>query len=196
MGFGAGHVEMGSSIVFYALAYTVGTVGAFGALAYIGRRGSEVETYDDLNGLGFKYPWLGAALAVFMLSSAGIPPAAGFMAKFLVFKAAIDASVIGSAADVSGAGGLMVLAVLGIVTSVAGVYYYLKVIVHLYMKQARREMHELPNSGAKLAIVFCAIATLWIGMFPGKYVDHADRAMDQMNARPDGVYVQPSDLAD
>lgn len=196
MGFGAGSVEMGSSIVFYALAYTVGTVGAFGAIAYVGRRGSEIETYDDMNGLGFKYPWLGAALAVFMLSSAGIPPAAGFMAKLLVFKAAINASVVGAAADVPGAGMLMTLAVLGIVTSVAGVYYYLKVIVHLYMKKPRREMVELPNAGAKFAIILCALATLWIGMFPGKYVDHAERAMDQMGARPDGVYVQPSTIAD
>lgn len=175
MGFGAGNVALSSGVIFYGFAYTFGTVGAFGALAYLGKRGMEAERYDDLNGLGFKYPWLGAALTIFMLSSAGIPPAAGFIGKFLVFKSAVDASVAGAAFE--GNGLLIALVVAGIVTSVAGVYYYLRVIVHLYMKKPVRASGALPSMAARVAIAACAALTIWFGVFPGKLVDLSERAI-------------------
>lgn len=193
MGYGVGNVDLGAGMLFYGFAYTFGTVGAFGALAYLGKKGMEAETYDDLNGLGFKYPWLGAALSVFMLSSAGIPPTAGFIGKFLVFKSAIDASVDGAARGLFGDQLLIGLVTAGILTSVAGVYYYLRVIVHLYMKKPVRASGSLPSSAAKFAIALCAAATLWFGIFPGKLSQMSEDAVGQMNDRPDGVYVVTDD---
>jgi NADH-quinone oxidoreductase subunit N len=180
----SGVVDHASGIVLYAAAYTFGTVGAFGALAYVGKRGGEAETYDDLNGLGFKMPWLGAALAVFMLSSAGIPPSAGFIGKFELFRSAVDAGAQGAAAGIPGSHMMFALVVMGILTSVAGVYYYLRVLVHLYMKEPVREVEALPHQGAKLAILGCALLTLWFGVFPGKLVTFADDAVENMGGQP------------
>lgn len=182
-----GVVHHASGIVLYSFAYTFGTVGAFGVLAYLGRAGEEAETLDDLNGLGFKYPWLGAAMSVFMFSSAGIPPTAGFIGKFLLFKSAIEAGAWGSANEVAGAHMMNVLVVLGILTSVAGVYYYLRVIVHLYMKKPVREVEALEHSGAKFAVLACAALTVWFGVFPGKLVDLADDSVANMIGNPDIV---------
>ncbi|MCB9530264.1 MAG: NADH-quinone oxidoreductase subunit N [Myxococcales bacterium] len=180
MGYGDGDTSRAAGTVFYAFAYTIGTVGAFGALAYLGKRGIEAETFDDLNGAGFKYPWLGAALSVFMLSSAGIPPTAGFVGKFLLFKAAIDASVTGQAIGAASPNLLVALVVAGILTSVAGVYYYLRVIVHLYMRKPVRAVAALHSPAARLAIVVCAAATLWFGLFPGSLTEKAESAVASM----------------
>lgn len=189
MGYGPGRIDLSSGVVFYGFAYTFGTVGAFGALAFLGKRGMEAEEYDDLNGLGFKYPWIGASLAIFMLSSAGIPPTAGFVGKFLVFKSAIDASVDGGIRQLAGDQMLIVLVTAGILTSVAGVYYYLRVIVHLYMKKPVRASGSLPSGAARFAIVACAALTLWFGILPGKLAARSEQAVGQINDRPDGVYV-------
>ena len=186
-----GNVDHAGGIAFYGFAYTVGTVGAFGALAYLGKRGLEAETYQDLNGMGHKYPWLGAAMTVFMLSSAGIPPAAGFMGKLMVFQSAVDASVAGADAGTPGANMLIVLVVAGILTSVAGVYYYLRVVVHLYMKKPVRAVGSLPHSGAKFAIAACAIMSLWFGVVPGKLADISVQSADQILDRADGGYEAP-----
>mgnify|MGYP002620316580 FL=1 len=190
VGYGVGNINYGSALVFYLFAYTFATVGAFGALAWLGRRGHEVERYEDLNGLGYRYPWIGLVLGIFMLSSAGIPPAAGFIGKFLVFKAAIGAATTGSAAGFAGSAGLILLVTVGILVSIAGVYYYLRVIVHLFMKPQEREVVEQPFSGAKLAIAACAVLTIVFGLVPGRLIDASDRAVTQMAGRADGVYMR------
>jgi NADH-quinone oxidoreductase subunit N len=187
-----GNVDHAGGIAFYGFAYTIGTVGAFGALAYLAKRGVEAETFDDLNGVGHKYPWLGAAMTVFMLSSAGIPPAAGFMGKFMVFQTAIDASIVGAAAGTPGSSMLIVLVVAGVLTSVAGVYYYMRVVVHLYMKKPVRAVGSLPHSGAKFAIALCAAMSLWFGILPGKIADLSVDSAEQILDRADGGYVAPA----
>jgi NADH-quinone oxidoreductase subunit N len=186
-----GNVDHAGGIAFYGFAYTIGTVGAFGGLSYLAKRGVEAETFDDLNGVGHKYPWLGAAMAVFMLSSAGIPPAAGFMGKFMIFQSAVDASIAGAAAGTPGSHMLLILVVAGILTSVAGVYYYLRVIVHMYMKKPVRAVGSLPHSGAKFAIALCAAMSLWFGVLPGKLADLSIESAEQIIDRADGGYVAP-----
>ncbi|MFT5993490.1 MAG: NADH-quinone oxidoreductase subunit N, partial [Bradymonadia bacterium] len=187
MGYGDGNIDFGSGIVFYSFAYTFGTIGAFGVLSWFGKRGEEAETFDDLNGLGFSHPWLGAVLTLFMLSSAGIPPAAGFIGKFMIFNSAVEAATKGSEAGIAGSNMLYVLVVVGILTSVAGVAYYLRVLVHLYMKKPLREVPAIPQSGARLAIALCAIATIWFGVFPAKLTTLSTDAVAQMLDRGDGV---------
>jgi NADH-quinone oxidoreductase subunit N len=188
-----GNVDHAGGVIFYGFAYTIGTVGAFGVLAYLAKRGIEAEEFEDLNGVGHKYPWLGAAMTVFMLSSAGIPPAAGFMGKLMIFQSAVDASIVGTEAGLPGAHMLMALVVAGVLTSVAGVYYYLRVLVHFYMKKPVRAVGSLPHSGAKFAIALCAALSLWFGILPGKMADLSIEGAEQILDRADDGYVGPAD---
>ena len=162
-----GH-EAEASVLFYLLAYTASTVGAFGALVLCGSKGAEAVSYEDLAGVGRRHPAAGLAFSLFLLSLAGIPPTAGFFAKFYVFRAAIY-----------GGGGLYWLAVLGLINTVIGAYYYLRVIVYMYMRE--------PLPGAKIAVpmrsgyvaaalLACAILVLVLGVFPGPSLELAGQA--------------------
>ncbi|MEZ4459923.1 MAG: NADH-quinone oxidoreductase subunit N [bacterium] len=170
--------------LFYILAYSFGTLGAFGALAYLTRKGGQVETYEHLAGIGLKYPAIGLILTISMLSSAGIPPTAGFLGKLYVFRAAVDVGA--QTGDLT----FIALALVAILTSVAGVYYYLKVIVYLYMKQPTEEVTTLEHSGAKFALVMCAVLTLYLGIFPNRAITAAREAVIDMVGAP--AAVQPA----
>lgn len=189
VGYGGGNIQLGSSLVFYLFTYTFATVGAFGALAWLNRNGHSADNYEDLNGLGYRYPWLGLVLSIFMLSSAGIPPAAGFMGKFMVFRSAIGAATAPANEGMSGNGLIIAAVVVGVLTSLAGVYYYLRVIVHLYMHKQEKTVAENYFPGARLAIIVCAVLTLFFGLMPSRLVDLTNRAASQMEGRADGVYV-------
>ena len=92
----AGAQAAAASVLFYLLAYTVSTAGAFGALILCGSRGREAVTYDDLSGLGKRHPAAALAFSLFLVSLAGIPPTAGFFGKWFIFRAAIDGGLYGS----------------------------------------------------------------------------------------------------
>src|SRR5271169_6622940 len=102
--------------------YVIMTVGAFGAILCMRRQGKMVEGIGDLAGLARTQPGLALAIAIFMFSLAGIPPLAGFLAKFYIFLAAIDAGFYG-------------LAVIGVVTSVVGAYYYVRIVKVMYFDE-------------------------------------------------------------
>lgn len=194
VGYAGGQIQLGSSLVFYLFTYTFATVGAFGALAWLNRNGHGVETYDDLKGLGYRYPWIGLVLSIFMISSAGIPPAAGFMGKFMVFRSALTAATDPANAGLSGNSLLVIAVVIGVLTSIAGVYYYLRVIVSLYMHKQEKAVGENFFAGARLAIVACALLTLLFGVAPNMLSNLSERAAAQMGGRADGVYVTNVDL--
>jgi len=143
-------------VVFYLAAYTFMTLGAFAVAALLGRTaegdaGYEITSYA---GLARRRPYLAAAMAVFMLSLTGIPPTGGFMGKFYVFKAAIDA-------------GMYDLAVVGLLASVVGAVYYLRVVVQMYLRDpAAGATLPATSPGEALAIFLAAAGTLWIGLFP------------------------------
>ncbi|MFQ5912588.1 MAG: NADH-quinone oxidoreductase subunit N [Nitrospinota bacterium] len=112
-------------LLFYLLQYTLSTVGAFGVIIALGGlsgQGREPLELSDYDGLGYRHPAMGFALALFMFSLAGLPPTAGFVGKFYVFSAAVQA-------------GYTWLVILAVLNSVAAVYYYLEVVVHLYMRE-------------------------------------------------------------
>ena len=119
-----------ASVLFYLAAYTVSNIGALGALILAGRRGAEAVTYDDLAGYARRHPAAGFALTFFLLSLTGIPPTAGFFAKFYVVRSALDA-------------GFTTLAVIAMINSAVSAYYYLGVLVRMYMRE--------PAPGAPLA---------------------------------------------
>ncbi|MBA2565346.1 MAG: NADH-quinone oxidoreductase subunit N, partial [Gemmatimonadetes bacterium] len=159
--------ELGaSSFLFYLLAYTLMTLGAFGVVIALGRRGEPNETLPDLAGLGSRHPFLAAVMAVFMFSLAGVPPTAGFIGKFYIFSAAVEA-------------GLGWLAVVMVLASVISVYYYLKVTVAMYMWDpaqgvARLRAHPLLVT----ALVVALLGVLQMGIYPGPIIDLAGRSVE------------------
>src|SRR5580658_9863529 len=123
--------EAAGAVLFYLAAYSVSTAGAFGALILCGSRGREAVSYEDLAGIGRRHPAIALAFSVFLVSLAGVPPTAGFFGKWFVFKTAIES-------------GLYWLALLGLLNSVVGAYYYLRVLVYMYMRE--------PAAGGAIAV--------------------------------------------
>lgn len=181
----ASHFLYNDAVLFYLVTYTFGTLGAFGVLSYLGRDGQSAQTYDDLNGMGFKYPFLGLVMAICMFSSAGIPPTAGFLGKLYVFRAAVD---VGQS---TGEFAFIGLAILGVLSSVAGVYYYLRVLVSMYMREPSKEpLVSLDHSGAKFALIACALGVMYVGILPGRAVDLSREAIVDFQGAP--AAVQPA----
>jgi NADH-quinone oxidoreductase subunit N len=157
--------EAEGAVLFYLLTYTVSTAGAFGALILCGRKGAEAVSYEDLAGVGRRHPGVALPFALFLLSLAGVPPTAGFFGKFYIFRAAIFSG-----------GGFYWLAVLGLLNSVIGAYYYLRVIVYMYMRgPAPGAPIAVPmRSGyVAFALLACALLVLALGIFPGSSLDLA-----------------------
>jgi NADH-quinone oxidoreductase subunit N len=148
-----------TGMLVYLLAYTFMNLGAFGVVIYLQERYGVGEALEDLRGLGFQSPLLGAAMAVFLFSLAGIPPTAGFIAKFFVFAAAIRAD-------------LLWLVIIGVLNSVVAVYYYLRVVVVMYSRSAEPGWHPAISDSpagsvaAAGALVLALWATLHLGIFP------------------------------
>jgi NADH-quinone oxidoreductase subunit N len=135
------------------LVYTFMNLGAFGVLILLARTGREFNNVRDLSGLAKSHPWAAVMMAIFMFSLAGIPPAAGFLGKLLLFSAAIQAHLYG-------------LAVLGLLASVVGVFYYLMIVVRMFMSPAEREIGPLAKAPlADFAVIVCAAFTMLLFFF-------------------------------
>ena len=148
--------EAYAGILFYILAYTFMNLGAFGVLILLARREDELNNIEDLQGLAQSQPWAAALMALFMFSLAGVPPAAGFFGKFYVFIAAVHAQQYG-------------LAVIGLVASVVGAAYYLRIVYTMYFQPAKRTYPSNVwgfSPGATAALILSAIATLAFGILP------------------------------
>ncbi|MFW6160861.1 MAG: NADH-quinone oxidoreductase subunit N [Acidobacteriota bacterium] len=144
-----------SSLIFYLAVYLFMNIGAFSAVIALERKGEEYLDLDDYAGLGFQYPWIGAMMTVFLLSLAGFPPTGGFLAKFYVFASAVEK-------------GLVPLVVIAVIASLISVYYYLRVVVYMYMKQATRPLPiQTDNPGVYLVMFLCLYGVLRLGLFPG-----------------------------
>jgi NADH-quinone oxidoreductase subunit N len=142
------------AILFYLVAYAAVNLGAFGVIAALARDGREPATVADLAGLSERRPALAAALTVFLVSLTGIPVTAGFVGKFYLFGAAVSS-------------GWVVLAIVGVLTSVVSAYYYLRVVVAMYMEPPLGEddFAAVP-AAAVLALVLSAGVTLLFGLWP------------------------------
>ncbi len=155
-----------SSVLFYLLTYTVSTIGAFGGLILCGSYGRESVSFEDLAGLGKRHPAVALPLAFFAMSLAGIPPTAGFFGKWYLLKSAME-------------GGFHWLAIIMLVNSVLGAYYYLRVLVFLYMRE--------PAPGAPVAVpmksgyvatalILAGALVIWLGLCPDGALDLAAKA--------------------
>jgi NADH-quinone oxidoreductase subunit N len=141
-------------VIVYLLAYVLMNAGAFTVVGMLYNRPGEQHLISDLSGWGYRYPLLGGCLAVCMLSLGGIPPTVGFIGKYLVFLNAVGDGLIG-------------LAVLGVLASLIGVFYYLRVVYVLYMQPEEKQPEGLLIDGwGRAAAVLAALCTLVLGVWP------------------------------
>jgi NADH-quinone oxidoreductase subunit N len=161
VGMVAGGELGGTAVLFYLIAYALMTLGAFAVVIAIGRRGEPNENLDDYAGVGFRQPFLGVAMLIFMLSLAGIPPLAGFVGKFYIFSAAVKSGYVG-------------LAVIGVLNSVVSVYYYVGVLVKMYMVEGGVEVVR-PTSRPYLfaTLLLTVVGTVALGVFPSAFFEIA-----------------------
>jgi NADH-quinone oxidoreductase subunit N len=155
-------------ILFYLLAYTVTAVGAFATVSALERREDEDKgtawDLDRFSGLVQRRPGWAVAMAAFMLSLGGIPPTIGFMGKLLIFRSAVDTGLIG-------------LAIVGVLSSAAGVYYYLRVVVHMFMKPVPEGAHALERNWAtELTLALTTAAVVVLGILPGSLTEWLTQA--------------------
>jgi len=157
--------EIGSwATLYYLLAYSLITLGAFGTVILLERREYAGENCSDYAGLARRSPFLAAMMLVFMLALTGIPPTGGFVGKFYLFAAAIQA-------------GWTWVAVVGVVTSAISLYYYFRIVVFMYQTEAGASTPApAPARGVVVAIALCAAATLLLGLWPAPFIDWARAA--------------------
>jgi NADH-quinone oxidoreductase subunit N len=163
VGLAAGTAVGAQSVLIYMAIYIVMTIGTFGCVLLMRRNGQAVENIDDLAGLARSQPMLAAALAIFMFSLAGIPPLAGFFAKLYVFLAAIDA-------------GLVALAVIGVLASVVGAYYYVRIVKVMYFDEAEEPLDRPVGREFAVIIGGAALFNLVFCLHPSPLLDQAEIA--------------------
>ncbi|MEW6350257.1 MAG: NADH-quinone oxidoreductase subunit N [Thermodesulfobacteriota bacterium] len=158
IGMVAGTPEGTSSMLYYLLAYTFTNLGAFGIVALVGRQGEANVMLDDYRGLSRTHPMLALTMSLFLFSLAGIPPLAGFVAKFAIFKSALTQ-------------GYIWLVIIGVLTSAASVFYYFRVVMKMYMEAPEEELAAVEFSpGMVLALAVAAVVIIYIGVFPTTYL--------------------------
>lgn len=144
-----------SGVIFYLLSYALMTVGAFAVVSMIERDENSIIQIDDMAGYAKKRPGVALCLTIFLLSLAGIPPLLGFFGKFYLFAAAIRE-------------GLLWLALWGVLNSVISVYYYLRPIVVMYMREGEeRELSDMTKISTKMAIFVSALLVVVLGVVSG-----------------------------
>lgn len=153
MGLAAGNLAAISSLLFYMVMYMIMTIGAFGVIIYLRNQNRSLERVDDLAGLSKDQPVIALIMALIMFSMAGIPPLAGFIAKFVVFKSVIDI-------------GFYWLAIIGVLTSVVSAYYYLRVIKTMYFDTATSGIEVVRSTSMRAILVFCAVALVMFTIDP------------------------------
>ena len=170
IGLAAGTAAGIRGVLVYLAIYLVMNLGAWAVILCMRRQGRMLEQISDLSGLSRTNPALALALAIFMFSLAGVPPAAGFFAKLYVFLAAIDAKLTG-------------LAVIGVVTSVVGAFYYLRIVKVMYFDEPVAAF-DTPIAGElKGVLVVTALVTLFFFLLPGPVVGSAEVAASSLFLR-------------
>lgn len=159
-GLAAGNHEGETGVMFYLAAYTLMNLGAFSILSLVeGENGSRL-TFDDYAGFSKQHPVLAAVMALFMFSLAGIPPFAGFFGKYYVFLSAVKANMTW-------------LAIVGVLTSLISVSYYLRLVVMMYFRDGQAELTQKPGRAILITVGLVALLVLGLGLFPSSVVNYA-----------------------
>jgi NADH-quinone oxidoreductase subunit N len=163
MAVAAGTEQGMQGLLVYLSVYTVMSAGAFACVLMMQRNGEYVEEIDALSGLSRKHPYLAAVLAVFIFSLAGIPPLAGFFGKLYVFLAALEA-------------GLLWLAIIGVLSSVVGAYYYLRIVKVMYFDEEKDPLGHQMTKAMKALLAVTSAATLLFIFMPTPLMEAAAKA--------------------
>jgi NADH-quinone oxidoreductase subunit N len=157
----AANAEGRAGILYYLLAYAITNVGAFGLIALLGTPRRPHDRLEDFAGLWDARPLLAALMAVFLLSLGGLPPTAGFIAKWYIFTAAVREGYYG-------------LAIIGVLTSVVSVFFYLRIVVMMYMSEpATIQPRPILSAPATAGLVIATIAVFYLGILPTAVIDLA-----------------------
>jgi NADH-quinone oxidoreductase subunit N len=146
-----------SSALFYLISYVLTTLGTFGVIMLLSRRGFESQNIDDLRGLAHRSPWYAAVMAIFMFSLAGIPPTVGFYAKLAVLQSLVstnDATYI-------------VLAVVAVLLSLVGAFFYLRLVKVMYFEEPRESAPITTTGDVRVLLSLNGGAVLVFGLLPG-----------------------------
>jgi NADH-quinone oxidoreductase subunit N len=160
VGLAAANTAGKAAILFYLVAYGLTNLGAFGVLAALSTSDRPHDDVRDFAGLGNQRPGLAALLTVFLLSLAGFPPTVGFVAKWYIFTAAVQENLIA-------------LAVLGVLTSVISVFFYLRIVVQMYMSDETAPARPLVPRVAMAGMLIALVAVFYLGVLPGRLLSIA-----------------------
>jgi NADH-quinone oxidoreductase subunit N len=153
------------SVLFYLLTYAVTNIGAFGVIALLDNADQPNDEIRDYAGLWYSHPALATLMTVFLLSLGGFPPLAGFVAKWYVFSAAVSA-------------GYNRLAIVGVLTSVVSVFFYLRIVVMMYMTTSETQTRFPPVPRvAGMALIVSAILLFYLGILPSRVIDWAAKSI-------------------
>lgn len=153
-----------SSSLFYAVTYVITTLGSFGVIILLSRAGFEADTIDDFKGLNQRSPWFAAVMMILMFSLAGIPPLVGFYAKLSVLQA-----VLGT--------GQIWLAVLAVIFSLIGAFYYIRVVKVMYFDDPVDNTKIVATPDMRVVLSLNGIAALAVGLWPGHLMDACTNAI-------------------
>ncbi|MBL4845150.1 MAG: NADH-quinone oxidoreductase subunit N [Planctomycetes bacterium] len=150
--------DAAAGLLFYLLAYALANAGVFAVINHLERRGEDVDSLDDLAGLAHTQPRSALVMAVCLLSLAGIPGTAGFLGKLWVFRAGVASGDVG-------------LVVLALMASAISLYYYLRIVVIMYMREpqagtAGASSEDPQRWCSRLAILVAGVLTIWLGVYP------------------------------
>jgi NADH-quinone oxidoreductase subunit N len=164
LGILSGSVNGYGAAMFYIVTYVLTVAGAFAVIMLLSRAGFEADQLDDFKGLNQRNPWYAFIMLLIMFSLAGIPPAVGFYAKLTVFQAVIDR-------------GMVWLAVLAVLFSLVGAFYYLRVVKLMYFDEPQ-EHAPLPSTADVRALISAnGLAVLVLGLLPGGLMELCQRAI-------------------
>ena len=149
-----------SSLMFYMLTYAFMIFGVFGIVILIGKKGEENLEIENYSGLAYKHPIIALTMTIFLLSLGGLPPLAGFVAKFYIFSAALKE-------------GYLILVIIAVLNSAISFYYYLKVIVFMYMKEPVKPFNITLSPMTLLVIAISVFGTIQLGIYPDPIISLA-----------------------
>jgi NADH-quinone oxidoreductase subunit N len=169
MGVVAGTQRGVSAMLIYLAVYSFMQLGAFGVLLVMRRKDMVGDELKDFSGLAFRNPFAAFAMLLFMLSLGGIPPTAGFMGKFWLFSAAIES-------------GYIWLAVIGVLNSAVSLYYYIRIVVYMMLKNEPAGSEPRQSPAMALAMGVAVVATLVLGVYPQPLFEFAQASAATLGA--------------
>jgi NADH-quinone oxidoreductase subunit N len=157
-----------SAVLFYMVAYAFMNLGAFAIVLFYGQKEEAHVEIADYAGLGFRYPVLGVAMAIFVFSLAGFPPLAGFVGKFYIFSAAIKS-------------GYIWLTIIGVLNSLISVFYYFRVTIVMYMKEPVVDVSLKYGLPIVVVLLVTLAGTIHMGLLPTVYLEQAIESVQWLN---------------